>query len=165
MPPLDEIVAYLDELLNTAETPDYAPALNGLQLANAGDVRKIGAAVDFSRRAIDSAVTAGANLLIVHHGMFWGGLQPVRGAAYERLKALIAHDGSWLLYMTGCRPQAGQPGRATPSALVSRARSGFPRRRIHIREAKRREGTTGGAPSRIGTARSPTRRRPCLRTR
>ena len=92
MPALDEIVAYLDELLNTAATPDYGPALNGLQLANAGEVRKIGAAVDYSRRAIDIAVAAGVNFLIVHHGMFWSGLQPIRGASYERLKTLIAHD-------------------------------------------------------------------------
>jgi len=92
MPALDDIVAYLDQLLDTAATPDYGPAVNGLQLANAGQVRKVGGAVDFSRRAIDGAVAAGVDLLIVHHGMFWGGSQPIRGAAYERLKTLIGHD-------------------------------------------------------------------------
>ena len=92
MPALNDVAAYLDQLLDSAATPDYPQALNGLQLANAGEVRKVGAAVDFSRRTIDGAVAAGVNLLVVHHGMFWGGLQPIRGAQYERLKALIAHD-------------------------------------------------------------------------
>ena len=92
MPALNDVAAYLDQLLDSAATPDYPQALNGLQLANAGEVRKVGAAVDFSRRTVDGAVTGGVNLLLVHHGMFWGGLQPIRGAHYERLKALIAHD-------------------------------------------------------------------------
>ncbi|HKG93280.1 MAG TPA: Nif3-like dinuclear metal center hexameric protein [Gemmatimonadaceae bacterium] len=92
MPALDDVVAYLDQLLDTTTTPDYGPALNGLQLANGGGVRKVGAAVDFSRRAIDGAVAEGVSLLVVHHGMFWAGLQPIRGAAYDRLKLLIDHD-------------------------------------------------------------------------
>lgn len=89
---LDDIVAHLDALLLTAETPDYSPALNGLQLANAGEVRGVAAAVDFSMAGIEGAIAAGANLLLLHHGMFWGGAQPIRGVAYERMKRLIAHD-------------------------------------------------------------------------
>lgn len=89
---LDAIVAHLDALLLTAETPDYSPALNGLQLANAGEVRGVAAAVDFSMAGIEGAIAAGANLLLLHHGMFWGGAQPIRGVAYERMKRLIAHD-------------------------------------------------------------------------
>lgn len=89
---LDDIVAHLDALLLTAETPDYPPALNGLQLANGGAVRGVAAAVDFSMAGIEGAIAAGANLLLLHHGMFWGGAQPIRGVAYERLKRLLAHD-------------------------------------------------------------------------
>lgn len=92
MPQLHEIVAQLDQLLETADTPDYPGALNGLQLANAGEVRGVVAAVDFSMAAVDGAIAAGANLLLLHHGMFWGGAQPIRGIVYERLRRLIEHD-------------------------------------------------------------------------
>jgi dinuclear metal center YbgI/SA1388 family protein len=86
------IVDYLNDLLDTSAIPDYANALNGLQLANNGTVQRIAASVDFSLRTVTSAVTAGADMLIVHHGMFWGGLQPIRDTSFERIKALITHD-------------------------------------------------------------------------
>ena len=89
---LASIVEQLDVLLRTAEIPDYPGAVNGLQVQNGGEVHKVAAAVDFSRRTIEGAVAAGADLLIVHHGAFWSGVQPIRGAWYERLKPLFAHD-------------------------------------------------------------------------
>ena len=89
---LGAIVEHLDQLLLTSETPDYGNAVNGLQLANRGRVRRVAAAVDFSTRAVQGAVEAGADLLIVHHGMFWPGVQAIRGAAYDRLTTLLAHD-------------------------------------------------------------------------
>ena len=92
MPTLDTIVTHLDTLLATVDTPDYGPALNGLQLANGGEVRGVAAAVDYSMAGVEGAIAAGANLLLLHHGMFWGGAQPIRGVAYERLKRLLAHD-------------------------------------------------------------------------
>ena len=87
-----EIVTCLDGLLETAATPDYSNALNGLQLDNSGTVRKVAAAVDFSTRGIRQAVAEGANLLILHHGMFWGGLRSITGTAYERMKLLLDND-------------------------------------------------------------------------
>jgi dinuclear metal center YbgI/SA1388 family protein len=90
--PLMTIVDHLDALLQTRETPDYGNAVNGLQLENAGLVRKVAAAVDFSTRSVEGAVDAGANLLLVHHGMFWPGVQAVRGPAYRRLRRLLLHD-------------------------------------------------------------------------
>lgn len=92
MTALAEIVAYLDTLLETRDTPDYSGALNGLQLENQGRVRRIAAAVDFSTRAIDLTVDAGCDLLVVHHGMFWGGVQAIRGKAYRQLRSLLQHD-------------------------------------------------------------------------
>lgn len=86
------IATHLDELLQTATTPDYPNALNGLQLANRGPVHGVAAAVDFSRRTIEGAIAAQANLMIVHHGMFWGGLQHLRGVHYDRLRLLFEHD-------------------------------------------------------------------------
>ena len=88
---LEEVVALLDGALRTAEVPDYGPALNGLQVANAGRVTRVAAAVDFSRAAVEGAAAAGADLLVVHHGMFWSGAQPLVGAAYERVRLLLAH--------------------------------------------------------------------------
>lgn len=89
---LDAIVAHLDALLRTTEVPDFSPAVNGLQVANSGRVSRVAAAVDYSRAAIEGAVAAGASLLVVHHGMFWNGMQPFVGAAYERARLLFAHD-------------------------------------------------------------------------
>lgn len=87
-----EIAEHLDALLETATVPDYGPALNGLQLANRAPVRRVAAAVDLSRRTIEAAIASGANLMVVHHGMFWGGAQRLVGAAYERLRLLLEHD-------------------------------------------------------------------------
>lgn len=92
MPKLAEIAARLDALLRTAETPDYPPAVNGVQLENRGDISRVAVAVDCSRRAIDGAIANGAKLLVVHHGLFWGGLQPIRGPFYDRLYRLLTND-------------------------------------------------------------------------
>lgn len=92
MPTLDDVAAHLDALLRTREIPDYPTAVNGVQLANRGEIRGIAAAVDCSIRTIRGAIEAGANLLMVHHGMFWSGLQPIRGPLYRRLTALLQHD-------------------------------------------------------------------------
>jgi dinuclear metal center YbgI/SA1388 family protein len=89
---LARIVAWLDDLLQTASVPDYGGAVNGLQFANSGQVTRVAAAVDFSRATIRGAIDVGAELLIVHHGMFWGGAMPVVGAAYERFRDLVRHD-------------------------------------------------------------------------
>ena len=89
--PLAAIVAHLDETLHTHEIPDYSGALNGLQLDAPDDVRRVAAAVDFSRRTVQGAADAEANLLIVHHGMFWGGNQRIIGSYYERLRLAFAH--------------------------------------------------------------------------
>ncbi|HKS07607.1 MAG TPA: Nif3-like dinuclear metal center hexameric protein [Gemmatimonadaceae bacterium] len=90
--PLAELTGHLDRLLRVAETPDYPPALNGLQLANSGTVRRVAAAVDASLRTIDGAIAAGADLLLVHHGLFWAGAQRVDGVQYQRLHRLFTHD-------------------------------------------------------------------------
>lgn len=87
-----EIAQYLDDLLDIRNVPDYSNALNGLQLENRGAIEQIAAAVDFSSETIAQAIDVGANLLIVHHGMFWGGLQTLRGPAYARLRTLIEND-------------------------------------------------------------------------
>ncbi len=89
---LPDLSSRLDALLRTADTPDFPPALNGVQVAHRGPVTKIAAAVDCSAATIRAAVDAGANLLMVHHGLFWGGLQPLTGHHLERVRLLLDND-------------------------------------------------------------------------
>ncbi len=91
MAALDAIVRYLDDELRTSEIPDYDGALNGLQLANDGSVDRIAAAVDFSLASVKAAVATKARLLVVHHGMFWRGAQPLVGTAYERMHTALVN--------------------------------------------------------------------------
>ena len=93
---LNEIVRYLDTELRIAEIADYPGALNGLQLMNNGKVTKVAAAVDASLVVFEKAIDAGADLLIVHHGMFWQGAQKLVGAQYKKMK--LALDANMAVY-------------------------------------------------------------------
>ncbi len=88
---LSTIVNYLDQLLSTSEVRDYPQAHNGLQLANRGEVKRIAVAVDACLPVIEQAIAAEADLLIVHHGLFWNGLQPITGAYYQKLKLALQY--------------------------------------------------------------------------
>ena len=92
MAALNEIVSYCDSYLRLGEIQDYENALNGLQLENSGKVKKIAAAVDFSSRGLEECAKRGADLLIVHHGMFWPGLRPVTKALRRQLKFAFEND-------------------------------------------------------------------------
>jgi dinuclear metal center YbgI/SA1388 family protein len=92
MTSIRDIAEYLDGFLAAKSTPDYPNALNGMQLENRSAIRGIAAAVDFSSRAIDGTIAINANLLVVHHGMFWGGLTQLQGPAYARLQKLLDND-------------------------------------------------------------------------
>jgi dinuclear metal center YbgI/SA1388 family protein len=89
MASLAEIARFCDALLGVPGFPDDARALNGIQVDTSADVARVAAAVDARERTIAAAATAGAQLLIVHHGLFWGGLTPVRGAQLRRFDALL----------------------------------------------------------------------------
>ncbi len=106
---LTDVVAALDSELHTTEIPDYSGAHNGLQVANRGGVSRVAVAVDASLNTLRDAVAQQANLLIVHHGLFWGGVQPVTGVVYERQRLLFEHDLA--IYSThlplDCHPALG----------------------------------------------------------
>jgi len=90
---LDQLVAALDSELGCPHLPDYGGAWNGLQLANRSQrVTRVAAAVDASLPVFRGAVESGAGLLLVHHGMFWQGVQPLTGAAFEKLRLAVEHN-------------------------------------------------------------------------
>jgi dinuclear metal center YbgI/SA1388 family protein len=92
MPSLSEIVDYTNDYLRVEEIEDWPNALNGLQIENSGKVTKIGAAVDVSARVLTAAATKKIDLLIVHHGLFWPGLQSVTGSLRRQLKVAFEND-------------------------------------------------------------------------
>ena len=92
MQTLQKIVSYADKYLRIGEVADYDNALNGLQVQNAGRVTKIGAAVDVSTRVLREAARQKIDLLIVHHGLFWAGLQPVTGTLHRQLSIAFQHN-------------------------------------------------------------------------
>ena len=88
---LDDLVRYLDGYLRIGEVGDDPHALNGLQVENAGEVHHVAVAVDACQAVIDQAAERGADLLVVHHGLFWGGLQPLVGRNFRRVCSLVRH--------------------------------------------------------------------------
>src|SRR5213595_3375639 len=86
IPALSDVVHYTDAYLRIAEIGDWDNALNGLQIENSGRVTKIGAAVDVSTRVLSAAAKKDVDLLIVHHGLFWPGLQSITGALHRQLR-------------------------------------------------------------------------------
>ena len=80
---------YLDNLLEINSIRDAPHALNGLQIQNQGEIKKIGLAVDLCQATIDIAIEKQCQMLFVHHGAFWSGLQPIRGKHYEKLSAMM----------------------------------------------------------------------------
>ncbi|MCC6242182.1 MAG: Nif3-like dinuclear metal center hexameric protein [Gemmatimonadaceae bacterium] len=89
---LHDVVHALDVELRTADIPDYPGAWNGLQVANSGTVSRVAVAVDASLAAVTEAAVLGADLLIVHHGLFWGGVQPVVGVPYKKMHMLLSNN-------------------------------------------------------------------------
>jgi dinuclear metal center YbgI/SA1388 family protein len=92
MAALAEIVAFLDGELRTAEIADHSGAVNGLQLASRGEIRHVAGAVDYSIVVVREAIARGANLIVLHHGMFWSEPAPITGVNYDRMTLLLAND-------------------------------------------------------------------------
>lgn len=89
---LPKIVRYIDDYLRIREIEDWPNAVNGLQIENSGRVTKIGAAVDVSTRVLTHATKKNIDFLIVHHGLFWRGLQPVSGGLRRQLRLAFEND-------------------------------------------------------------------------
>ena len=89
---LSAIVRYCDRLLRTAEVQDDERAANGLQAENRGLVTRLAAAVDASLATVRLALAAKADLLLVHHGLFWAATHPWTGQRYQLLRCLLDHN-------------------------------------------------------------------------
>jgi dinuclear metal center YbgI/SA1388 family protein len=89
---LSAIISHCQKRLRPATFNDYEGAANGLQAENSGAVTKIAAAVDASLATVKMAAAARADLMIVHHGLFWGPTTPWTGPRRELLQWLIGKD-------------------------------------------------------------------------
>jgi dinuclear metal center YbgI/SA1388 family protein len=89
---LAAIVAHCDQMLSTKEITDFDGAVNGLQVENRGAVTRIAATVDASSATVQLAIAAGADLLIVHHGLFWSPSHPWTGKKYTLLRLLLENN-------------------------------------------------------------------------
>ena len=89
---LKRLVEECDRVLRTREIKDYDGAVNGLQVENRGQVSRIAAAVDATLATLRLAVEQGADLLVVHHGLFWGPSHPWTGKRYELMRQLLENN-------------------------------------------------------------------------
>ncbi len=89
-----ELVAYLDGLLHIATIPDFGP--QGLQIEGQEEITKLAVAVDAAHEAIDGALAAGAEMLLVHHGIFWGSTKRLAGAFGHKVRRFF--DANLNLY-------------------------------------------------------------------
>jgi dinuclear metal center YbgI/SA1388 family protein len=93
----DEIVGYANELLEIERFPEFAP--QGLQVVGSAEVTSIACGVSCSRELFERAVGLGADLVLVHHGLFWRNEPLVVDARLRgRLEALFSGDASLVAY-------------------------------------------------------------------
>lgn len=92
MAKLEDIVRFLDSYLTTDAIRDYPGAVNGLQIENSGTIRRVVAAVDASLPVIEQAASVPGTLLVVHHGMFWQGVQTITGPVRRKIKTALDAD-------------------------------------------------------------------------
>ncbi len=111
--PRDRLVAYLNEYLAIADWEDKS--LNGLQVEGVAEVERVALATDAALATFAMAIEAGASFLIVHHGLFWGAVQPVVGPQRERIAALL--DAGISLYAAHL-PLDAHPGVGNNAVLA-----------------------------------------------
>lgn len=93
----DELLKYIDGVLEPAKIKDYCP--NGLQVQGRSEIQKIVSGVTASQALIEEAISRQADAILVHHGWFWKSDDPVVvGQLHARLKRLMEHDINLLAY-------------------------------------------------------------------
>jgi dinuclear metal center YbgI/SA1388 family protein len=87
----DQILAYADDLLAIREFEDYGP--NGMQVPGAAEVSRLATGVSANLETLSAAADGGAQLVLVHHGLLWGGpLEALSAPLASRLRALLCAD-------------------------------------------------------------------------
>jgi dinuclear metal center YbgI/SA1388 family protein len=119
---LTSVITFLDESLKTSEFKNDK-ALNGLQVECSKRIARVATAVDISERSISKAALFGADLLVVHHGLFWNEPVPVTGVTARRVELLFSKGVS--LYAShiplDCHPEIGNnAGLASLAGLAER---------------------------------------------
>lgn len=90
---LSELVDRYDDRLDTDAYADVDASANGLQVGpDAGEIEHVAVAVDAGVGTVEQAANAGADLLVTHHGVVFGGIEHVTGPDYDRIEALIDND-------------------------------------------------------------------------
>jgi dinuclear metal center YbgI/SA1388 family protein len=88
--PMHEVIAFLDQLLEPERFDDYGP--NGVQVPGGSEVSTVVTGVSAHVALIEAAAEAGADLLLVHHGLFWRGMPlEITPSLHRRLKPLFVH--------------------------------------------------------------------------
>ncbi|MBQ5999185.1 MAG: Nif3-like dinuclear metal center hexameric protein [Treponema sp.] len=92
---LNELDAYFRSFLKI-ENFSNDLAINGIQIENSDPsgkiIKKIAFAVDACEETVEKAALAGADMLFVHHGLFWGHCQAITGSHYKRIAGFIKND-------------------------------------------------------------------------
>jgi dinuclear metal center YbgI/SA1388 family protein len=147
----DEIIAYLDDLLEIGSFSDYGP--NGLQVIGANDVTSVATGVSAQAELFERAADAGAQLVLCHHGLFWDFHARTIGTAMKtRLQLLFGSDISLAGYHLplDAHPEVGnnalicaelglEPSerfadhKGRPIGLVGRSAAGIPFADLHAR--------------------------------
>ncbi len=92
-----ELISYCAERLQAGTYHDVA--VNGLQVEGRSEVKRLASAVSASAYTITAAADWGADALLVHHGILWGGsIQPLTGIFGDRVKKLFQHDMNLIAY-------------------------------------------------------------------
>lgn len=109
-----DMIAWLDEILESQAFSDYGP--NGLQVPCGSEIRTVATGVSASEELFRRAADLGANLVLVHHGLFWEGMpRQVDAALYRRLKPLFDHDIALAAYHL---PLDGHPAHGNNALLA-----------------------------------------------
>lgn len=92
----DQIIKFLDELLDADAFSDYGP--NGLQVPGAKDVTRVVTGVSATLELFEAAAARDAQLVLVHHGIFWGESGALSQQQTDRLRALLTSELSLAAY-------------------------------------------------------------------
>jgi dinuclear metal center YbgI/SA1388 family protein len=114
----DQMVAFMSDLLEAGSYPDMLPV--GLQVPGASDVSRVASGVSASLELFQQAAAGGAQMLLVHHGLFFGSgpRPPLRENDKARLKTLFDNDISLVAYHLALDAHAGVGNNAVICRLL-----------------------------------------------